>query len=757
MRGFHGRQHLADGGVVQAIKRRFQSKPAQPQQPTEKPESPSPESLGNGMAGKAARSLADRKKMLEEAMNYADGGMVRGPGTGTSDDIETEVPEGSYIMPADSTRQVGEQNLAALGFGQNVPVNLSNGEYQMPPEQVHAVGVQALDQIKNATHTPVGQGAPKPEHFFAEGGVVPFEDEPRRRAGSLVPYKAQLPTPAGVPASTQATGAGTDPRNIQYVNSRGESARGFMPSSSREVVPAGPVTQARGATLPPPAPSAGVASQVEPDYKARAETMARAKADTAAFTAERAAQDARFDEAKRGASQPAAKPAQSRGFMPKKLGAMGGGATAMAALPEAVGVYDVATDENSTGMDVATQVAEGTGRTAAMGVGAAGGAKVGAMLGAMTGPAAPVAVPVLTAAGGLVGAGLGYWGADKAIKTGREMAGVDPSSPLERVEARSASGQIAKADTSAQPPAQGGGATASTGGDKQTEPEQPAANNVTREGNSYSGANIGPGFTINGQQPGGGWVEPVNAPAAGGTFQQQLANVRAMNAQGFNPRGDGPAVTVIPDSGRQEAQRRRAFEAASTAHRGAQNGQLTIGQINAMRGLINDEMSDATSRDNNSANNQAALERTVLSEQGANTRAASTNAIAGERLALDREAQGFTTRASQRVEKLYEQYEAAKTPDERSAIAEQIRVLNGKDQPARYAVAAGGQVVDPTTQQLVTQPAVVYNQQTGEIVQRGGGSALPPIAENPQVQAIMQNTSLSREERAKQIRALGYQ
>lgn len=746
MRGFHGRQHLADGGVVQAIKRRFQSKPAQPQQPTEKPEAPAPESLGNGMAGKAARSLADRKKMLEEAMNYADGGMVRGPGTGTSDDIETEVPEGSYIMPADSTRQVGEQNLAALGFGQNVPVNLSNGEYQMPPEQVHAVGVQALDQIKNATHTPAGQGAPKPEHFFAEGGVVPFEDEPRRRAGSLVPYKAQLPTPAGAPASTQAAGASTDPRNIQYVNSRGESARGFMPSSSREVVPAGPVTQARGATLPPPAPSAGVASQVEPDYKARAETMARAKADTAAFTAERAAQDARFDEAKRGASQPAAKPAQSRGFMPKKLGAMGGGATAMAALPEAVGVYDVATDENSTGMDVATQVAEGTGRTAAMGVGAAGGAKVGAMLGAMTGPAAPVAVPVLTAAGGLVGAGLGYWGADKAIKTGREMAGVDPSSPLERVEARSASGQIAKADTSAQPPAQGGGATASTGGDKQTEPEQPAANNVTREGNSYSGANIGPGFTINGQQPGGGFVVvPGNAMPASTPVQPSMAaGFQTASASGsdFAWRNDllDPRRTAI---------RNHTVGAKTEKQRAARENE-------ALAAILGEDKlrTDARSSD---ARNAADLMREGMQQEGANTRAASTNAIAGERLALDREAQGFTTRASQRAEKLYEQYEAAKTTEERSAIAEQIRVLNGKDQPARYAVAAGGQVVDPVSNQLVTQPAVVYNQQTGEIVQRGDRSKLPPIAENPQALAIKQDTSLSREERAAKLKALGYQ
>ncbi|WP_262880419.1 hypothetical protein, partial [Pseudomonas paralcaligenes] len=120
----------------------------------------------------------------------ANGGRVRGPGTGTSDDIEAQVPAGSYIMPADSTEQIGEGALAALGQGP-VDVNVSNGEYGLPPEQVHAVGVQALDAMKNATHTPTGQPAlgfrprgdqqqdGEPELFFADGGVV--KDDLKKR------------------------------------------------------------------------------------------------------------------------------------------------------------------------------------------------------------------------------------------------------------------------------------------------------------------------------------------------------------------------------------------------------------------------------------------------------------------------------------------------------------------------------------------------------------------------------------------------
>lgn len=119
----------------------------------------------------------------------ANGGMVRGPGTGTSDEVPAVVPKGSYIMPADSTKAIGAATLGELG--KPVPVQLSNGEYQIPPEQVHAVGVQALNRMRDATHTPapaaemasaargfrpVGSNPstsdPEPRMFFADGGAV---------------------------------------------------------------------------------------------------------------------------------------------------------------------------------------------------------------------------------------------------------------------------------------------------------------------------------------------------------------------------------------------------------------------------------------------------------------------------------------------------------------------------------------------------------------------------------------------------------
>lgn len=157
-------------------------------------------------------------------------GMVRGPGTGTSDSVKDAVPPGTFIMPADSTRQIGAEQLAGMGFrpgmrppekpapnlplgfrpkgkAGGVPVNLSNGEFRISPEQVHAIGAQVLEGIKQATHMPTGETpaqesremggeddhVSRDELFFADGGLV---DTPKRD-----PFAYQAPGTA--PASTQ--------------------------------------------------------------------------------------------------------------------------------------------------------------------------------------------------------------------------------------------------------------------------------------------------------------------------------------------------------------------------------------------------------------------------------------------------------------------------------------------------------------------------------------------------------------------------
>lgn len=191
-----------------------------------------PQTAAPAPAPAAGPSGADRLRAMipqVEAMGYkqasapqpqyfAEGGVVRGPGTGTSDSIEDEVPPGTFIMPADSTEAIGPSALEQLG---TVPVRLSDGEFEMPPEQVMALGAAVLKLMKDATHTPVngvdgGQTdaelaepagfapdaaqrmAAPPEQRFADGGLV----DPARRPNSFGDAAAVARDPSAVQVNT---------------------------------------------------------------------------------------------------------------------------------------------------------------------------------------------------------------------------------------------------------------------------------------------------------------------------------------------------------------------------------------------------------------------------------------------------------------------------------------------------------------------------------------------------------------------------
>ena len=300
---------------------------------------------------------------------------------------------------------------------------------------------------------------------------------------------------------------------------------------------------------------------------------------------------------------------------------------------------------------------------------------------------------------------------------------VTPKQP-EQQPVQSGTAAAEQAATSGQPGQQGGGDLPVP----QTTAFDQSGNNVTRVGNSFSGGTVRQGFTVNGQsfQPSG-----ISTPRSA----QNEAAVKAMldrtaefgAGAGFQPGATSPRVTVVPDSSRENAMRNRLVKAASTPYAGAQNGQLTANQIRTLADLQKSDDRNAVDVATNSENNAARLAETAMREQGQNARTERTASLDERRIAGEEEERGFSTRAQQRIERLYEQYDKAK-PEDRAAIAEQIRVLNGKDQPARYAVAQGGQEIDPVTGQLVTRPAMVFNQQTGEIVQQQGAPSQAPRA-----------------------------
>lgn len=161
-----------------------------------------------------------RPKMME-------GGMVRGPGTATSDSIPATVRKGSYILPADTTEEVA----------------LSNGEMNLPPEAVAAVGAAVLNVVRNATHEfaagdaaeDAAEGEPHTEgdlmaedgegdpRGFKDGGCVgkkrkgyahgdPVGDEAKRIAAGLAPNLNPATSMQVRPEALRSTGIYGTPR-----------------------------------------------------------------------------------------------------------------------------------------------------------------------------------------------------------------------------------------------------------------------------------------------------------------------------------------------------------------------------------------------------------------------------------------------------------------------------------------------------------------------------------------------------------------
>ena len=122
-----------------------------------------------------------------------------------------------------------------------------------------------------------------------------------------------------------------------------------------------------------------------------------------------------------------------------------------------------------------------------------------------------------------------------------------------------------------------------------------------------------------------------------------------------------------------------------------------------------------------------ATARTGMQEQGANARAAVSSALQRDEFGLKKEAAGFQTRAAKRLEDLQNSYQSAKTQEERTAIAQQLRELQVKDAPARYKVAAGGQQIDANGVAYKV-PDRVFNEQTGQFSDGTGAAPAPQAA-----------------------------
>lgn len=590
------------------------------------------------------------------------GGKIQGPGTGTSDSIRTEVPNGSYIMPADSTAKIGEKVLGEIG--KPVPVNVSSGEYHMPPEQVHAVGAQVLDQMKAATHTPVAARGFKPQEgelYFADGGKVESTDELIARisakygtgAGSAPredPKPAPNPQqPAQRPAAPSIGSAVDAIRNRKrQIDEAAGFADGGLVDEERRRLPASPLAVSYGDMQRAP-------SIPQPSTPAPARRIDSAPAP------QPSAQGA--PRAEQAPQQPAQQEATP--YDPAALGQPEPN-------PNAGSVWGAVKDALLYSSDAEAirqrNAASKAAPTAENGPGAV----------APSGPAPGGASPK----------------AEAPAASPRPNYGFMPE-PM-------------------QGPAQGMSVSRTS---------SPGINRIDNAPGLTSPlfTNLPTGEAVSGVQ--GGTVSTVPA------FKAPAATQQAPQPAGFQlPRQQSPAGGVIGNSDPSRRERDALIRAASTPYRGAQNGQLTANQLRTLAGLQEGDQRAATE----AANQQAATERAAMQEAGASSRALSRDEIDRRRADTESVLKGFEARGLERAEKLYAAYEKAKTPEERAALAEQLRALSGKEAPNRFTVVPGGQEIDPTTNMAVTRPARVFNNQSGQFVdQQGapGASAAPRAGE----------------------------
>ncbi len=142
----------------------------------------------------------------------AEGGLVKGPGTGTSDSIDATVPAESFIIPADVVKTLGldffnrlreladpEGRAEDAAEGQEeVDVKLSNGEFQFTPQEAKVLGVDFLNKlITGVEQESATEGKAEGEHVdrethqlkehYADGGYVGLINPVNEATGSIDP------------------------------------------------------------------------------------------------------------------------------------------------------------------------------------------------------------------------------------------------------------------------------------------------------------------------------------------------------------------------------------------------------------------------------------------------------------------------------------------------------------------------------------------------------------------------------------------
>lgn len=289
-----------------------------------------------------------------------------------------------------------------------------------------------------------------------------------------------------------------------------------------------------------------------------------------------------------------------------------------------------------------------------------------------------------------------------------------------------------------------------------------------------------------------GKQQSIPEEAISGTYVEQPQQTTPPRI-GFNPvnnpqaiknNGSGFRMPNAPRRTMAEQQERQALlRDASTAHKGAQNGQLTASQMQLRAGIIGAD--DKYKNDQYGAQLGAAsqMAQAQMSQDGANQRAvlgeAGTNARLNSQLGFDaakfqqtaaaeQQRSGLDARrldmeqanndvanfAPKQLNALYEKYDAAQSDEDRSAIAKQIQALKGvADKKSKPIVITqtGESPLPGDLGGVKKNPSIIYDPDSNEFIN------LPKKEINfsdPEVLAIVGNRDLSDEEMQAQIAAL---
>lgn len=691
-------QNYADGGVVSTIKgmlgfgggkKKPEPLPADLSKmppPGAGPAASQPEQPKKAISQYSGMSALERR-MKEQGL--ADGGLVRGPGTGISDDIEDEVEEGTFVMPADSTEAVGPEMMDQAGKA--VPVRLSNGETKLPPEALQAIGAEVMEAIKEVTHTPAAKQARGDDDRmgFADGGVVRPEDRPRTIAD--LARSPGYGGGAGGPVNTPAR-----PQVQQQAQQRPVAEPAPQPQASQPV----PGVQRQGSSY--------TATTIADRARSPAFGMGATAPEGMTLTRPTVAQPA--------PTAPASTPT-----IASQVQRSGNSFSAAPAAPKQVGpAYPSHPDMPTSSPD---------------GVSKAFGA-IGDGIGwlAKTAVSAP---------------GYGFSRDSKPADVGAgggrgvvNPSNVDPSTP------RPAS--TVQAQPQAAPDAPNPNTPPKTGDTAQTGARE-VAPGIFRQGNSFgdspeaaaTGArpSQGPSARNNsiaealatrstGQQ--GQPTDVMGIYARTSEAMKGVADAqRALDDYGPRMSGGGDLALGGRASAQQFQQDMQRTALMKQAAQGGRGGAAAMQALNNMDG-------NQIQRETAQMREQGDMARFNAREAGETTRAGMRGAADARRdglaaelgrgqLDLQRNAQGFTTRQLERQEKLSADYDAAETPEDRATIAQKIRDLSGKntDPKDNFMVVGGGQEWDEKAGAMRNVPQRLIDLRTRQDV--GDTGAVRPL------------------------------